>query len=119
MSGAASLIGGGLGAFLGMAVLFGAAAMLSGQAFARNWRPARQLVLASLLLALGDRFLLFALFGGRLLSVGGFILAFILFLAAAGLAYRLTQVTRMVTQYPWLYARRGLFAWRDREARKE
>lgn len=119
MSGAAGLIGGGLGAFLGMAVLFGAAAVLSGQALARNWRPVRQLALAALLLALGDRFLLFALFGGRLLSAGGFLLAFVLLLAVGALAYRLTQARCMVTQYPWLYARRGPFAWRDREARKE
>jgi len=29
-------------------------------------------------------------------------------------AYRLTQAHKMVAQYPWLYERAGLFAWREK-----
>jgi multisubunit Na+/H+ antiporter MnhC subunit len=28
------------------------------------------------------------------------------------LAYRLTLVHRMVSQYPWVYQRSGLFSWK-------
>ena len=28
------------------------------------------------------------------------------------LAYRLTLVHKMVSQYPWLYERAGLFSWK-------
>jgi branched-chain amino acid transport system ATP-binding protein len=36
-------------------------------------------------------------------------------LVAIGLfAYRLNRARKMVSQYPWLYERAGLFRWRDR-----
>jgi len=35
-------------------------------------------------------------------------------LAIASLAYRLTQARKMVSQYPWLYDRAGLFGWRTK-----
>ncbi|MGH6754527.1 DUF6867 family protein, partial [Hypericibacter sp.] len=28
-------------------------------------------------------------------------------------AHRLTQARKMVSQYPWLYARSGLFGWKE------
>ncbi len=110
-----TLLGAGVDAFLVMTlVLFGGAAALAGQALARNWRPMWQLLPYALLLAAGDRFLLFALFGARLLSASGYAIGALLLLGFALLAYRLTQVERMVTQYPWLYQRDGLFHWRSR-----
>ena len=39
-----------------------------------------------------------------------------LLLAVAALAFRVTQAGCMVAQYPWLYERAGLFAWRERRA---
>jgi hypothetical protein len=30
------------------------------------------------------------------------------------LAFRLTRVRRMVSQYPWIYERDGLLGWRER-----
>jgi len=59
--------------FFGLTVLlFGAAAMASGRALARNWRPLWQAVPYTMLLAAADRFLLFALFEGELVSATGF-----------------------------------------------
>jgi len=95
-------------------VLFGGAAAIMGQALARNWRPAWQIVLYAVLLAGADRFLLYALFGAELLSPGGYAAASVILLAAAGASYRLTQAARMTAQYPWLYERAGLFGWRER-----
>jgi hypothetical protein len=95
-------------------VIMGGAGYLTGQAVASTWRPAWQAVLYSLLLGVADRFLVFALFGGTLLSVRGYLVdtAAILILCFAG--YRLTRVRRMVSQYPWLYERDGAFRWRKR-----
>ena len=111
----AALLGGPAPSFFGMTlVLFGAAAAMTGQALARNWRGAGQLVPYALLLAAGDRFLLYALFGARLLSITGYGLAALLLLAIAALAFRVTRARRMTAQYPWLYRRAGLFGWRER-----
>jgi hypothetical protein len=110
-----TLLGGPVPSFLGMTILlFGGAAVMTGQALARNWRGAWQLLPYALLLAAGDRFLLFALFGAELLSVTGYVIAAVLLCVFAGLAFRATQARRMVSQYPWLYVRAGLLAWRER-----
>ena len=95
-------------------VIMGGAGYLTGQAVAGTWRPAWQAVLYGLLLGVADRFLVFALFDGPLLSVRGYLVdtGAILLLCFAG--YRLMRVRRMVTQYPWLFERDGFFRWRKR-----
>jgi branched-chain amino acid transport system ATP-binding protein len=30
------------------------------------------------------------------------------------LAYRITQASKMVSQYPWIYERNGLFGWKPK-----
>jgi len=95
-------------------VLFGGAAALTGQALARNWRPPWQIVLYALLLAGADRFLLYALFGAALLSPAGYAAAAAILSLATAVSYRVTQASRMVAQYPWLYERAGPLGWRAR-----
>jgi len=108
-----NLLGAPLGVFIGVTlVLFGAAAWLTGQALAGTWRPAWQAFAYAPLLAAVDRFLIFALFEGELLSLWGYLLHAAVLLAIMLLAYRVTRARRMVSQYPWLYERAGLIAWR-------
>jgi hypothetical protein len=114
LSGAASLLGASPGAFLGLTLLFGAAALATGRALARHWRPAWQTLPYAALLGAGDRFLLYALFDGELLSVSGYVLGALILLALAFLAYRLILVRGMVRQYPWLYETAGPLSWRRR-----
>ena len=115
MSDAAALLGASPGAFLGLTVvLFGAAALATGRALARQWRPVWQTLPYAALLALGDRFLLYALFDGELLSATGYVIGVVILLALAFLAYRVTLVRRMVRQYPWLYEAAGPLSWRER-----
>ena len=90
----------------------GGASFLMGQAMAATWRSIWQVVLYAALLGGGDRFLNFALFDGRLLSPSGYLIDFTLLLFIALFAYRVTVAALMVRQYPWLYARDGLFGWR-------
>ena len=51
----------------------------------------------------GCGFFDYALAGGELWSIGGFLLGWAVQLAIAAFAYRLTRARQMVRQYPWLY----------------
>ena len=57
---------------------------------------------------------LYALFGGDLLSLSGFLIDFAVLTVLALLAYRVTLVRKMVNQYPWRYERVSLFNYRER-----
>jgi hypothetical protein len=108
------LLGTSWGVFIGVVViLFGFAALMTGQALAQTWRPWWHAVPYSLLLGLGARFFVWALFEGKLLLVAWLIDAAVL-LAIASLAWRVTRVHKMVSQYPWLYERAGVFSWREK-----
>jgi branched-chain amino acid transport system ATP-binding protein len=65
-------------------------------------------------LALANRFLVYALFGGELLHLTGFLIDFAVITVLALLAYRLTVVHKMVSQYPWRYERESLFTYREK-----
>ncbi|MFO1350209.1 MAG: hypothetical protein U1F68_05805 [Gammaproteobacteria bacterium] len=98
--------------FIGVTVVcMGLAAYMTGQAVASTWRAPWQAIVYAALLAFGSRFLIFALFNGKLLSATGFIIDALVLVTIALFAYRITHVSRMVNQYPWLYRRRGPFAY--------
>jgi hypothetical protein len=108
------LLGGDAGPFLGLTLLFGLAALLTGRAMAETWRPAWQVVPAALALAAADRFLLSALFEAKPWSLGGFAAASALLLAAIAVSYYGARARKMVRQYPWLYEPNGSFGWRPK-----
>lgn len=94
--------------------LVGPASFATGHAMALTWRPWNRLLFYSALLSAGLRFLDYALAGGELWSIAGFLLGWLVQLGIAGLAFRLTQARQMVRQYPWLYRRKGLLGWEER-----
>ncbi len=107
------LLGNSLAVFVGMTfVLAGGASWLMGQALAANWRPLWQLFVYAALLGCADRFMIFALFDGELLSVGGYLVDTAVLSILALVAFRLNRVRRMVNQYPWLYEQTTPFGWR-------
>ena len=109
------LLGNSLAVFVGVTVILaGGAAFLMGQALGANWRPVWQVVGYAVLLGFADRFIIFALFEGDLTSLGGYLVDTLVLIAVALLAYRVTRVHQIVTQYPWLYEKAGPFAWRDK-----
>src|SRR3546814_18385385 len=67
----------------------------------------------SVLIAMADRFLLFALRDASLLDPVGFALALVMFSTITALAFRWNQMDKMISQYPWLYERAGPMRWRD------
>jgi hypothetical protein len=109
------LVGNSWAVFIGMTcIIAGGAAWMTGVALALTWRPAWQAVGYALLLTLADRFLIFALFEGELLSLPGFALDAAVLVVVALAGHRITLAGQMVKQYPWLYERRGPLSWRQR-----
>ena len=92
--------------------------VMTGQALAQNWRPTWQIALYGVLLSLGARVATLILFARQLRGPADEAVEFaVLAVVIAGctaLAFRLTRARRMVTQYPWLYVRHGLFGWREK-----
>ncbi|HEY0835110.1 MAG TPA: hypothetical protein VGE72_14495 [Azospirillum sp.] len=110
-----TILGSTLGGFIGLTVIiFGFGAFMTGQVLAEGWKPPSAVIGYTLLLGVGDRFLTFALFGGPLLSISGFIVHTAAIGVIAFSAYQMARARRMVTQYPWLYERSGPFTWRQR-----
>ena len=108
-------IGTSVAAFTGVTlVLFGGASFMMGQAIGATWRPGWQVVPYGLGIGAANQFLTFALFEGPLLDPVPYLVRTAILIAIALFAYRLTQVQKMVTQYPWLYERAGLLSWRAR-----
>ena len=102
--------------FLIMTVIIGGgAAYMAGRNLASKWRPAWMAAAYMIPLGLALRFFHYALFEAELLSVHYFITDTLVLIAATLLGYRLTMVRQMVSQYPWLYERAGLFAWKSRQ----
>jgi hypothetical protein len=95
-------------------VLGGSAAFSTGKAIAQTWRPGWHLVISALILAVGVRFLHFALFGASFLTAQYYAIDALLLLLAAFLGFRLTRVRQMTTRYRWLYQAAGPFAWKPR-----
>jgi len=92
----------------------GSAAWATGKAIAETWRPYPQVILYMTLLGAAVRFAHFALFQGELLSLVSYLADTLYLLAVGSLAWRMTQVSRMVTQYRWLYERSSPITWRER-----
>lgn len=95
-------------------VIGGWLAFMTGNALAATWRPFWQGLPYGILLGAAERFFNYALFGGELLSVTGFVIDTCLIMLITVAAYRATLARKMVLQYPWQYERAGLFGWRSR-----
>jgi hypothetical protein len=103
--------------YLFLTVVFGGgAATLMGRNFATNWRPLSNLVLAGLGLALGVRFLHYALFWEPLVDVLRYALDAVVVVAMALVGYRWRRTEQMTSQYFWLYERTGPLTWRQKSA---
>ncbi len=92
-------------------VLGGLGAWAAGRALARTWRPMPMIALYMLFLTAGVRFLHYALYGEKLLSLHFFIVAYAWTLLVAAFGYRQMRAAQMATQYSWAYERAGL-NWR-------
>ncbi len=109
------IVEGSLPVFLFITVLLGGgAALVSGRALAKGWRPVWQVIAYMLLLAFVTRFFHFSLFEGKLLSLHYYVTDSLILVFLGLLGYRLTRTQQMVTQYKWLYRRTGPLTWTKR-----
>ncbi len=92
-----------LSVFLFATVLLGGGAgFLMGRAVANTWRPVWQLVWYAFLIALGVRFIHYAMFDQILLSGSGLAIDGMVALAAGAAGYYRERARQMREQYPWL-----------------
>ena len=87
--------------------LGGAAAYVSGRAIAETWRPAWQLPLYVLLCCLAVRFIHFALFEEKLLSLRSLLVDYAILLAFGAIGAVRARRWQMHRQYRWLSAGDG------------
>ena len=83
----------------------GGASFLMGRALAKTWRSAWWVCVYSCGLGAVDRFFVYALFQGKLLSLFFYVVDTSVILIIGLLAYRLNFVSVLVRQYPWIYER--------------
>src|SRR5207244_272496 len=94
---------------------FGWVAYMAATALARMWRPWWQIFLYGAILGLASRTLEMMLYEGTLLSGRAYLIDTAYIIVVMLLSYRMALSHMMITQYPWLYERTGLFGWRERE----
>ncbi len=114
-----SILGATLPVFIGITiVLMGLTGWMTGQGLARGWKPMWQLLPYSLLLGCADRFLTWGLFNEEkseiLWLLSGYLIDTAFIIMITFIAYRFTQTSKMVSQYPWLYERSSPFGWREK-----
>lgn len=102
--------------FLVTVAMGGGAAWLAGRAIASTWRPWWHVALYMLVLALAVRFIHFALFQSKLLSLHYYLVDYAVCLTFGLVGFRLMRVRQMVTRYNWINQRAGVFGWRRRAA---
>ena len=100
--------------FLVTVAMGGGAAWLAGRSIAATWRPWWHVAFYMLLLAFAVRFIHFALFNSRLLTLHYYLVDYAVCLVSGLMAFRLTRVRQMVTCYTWINVRSGVFGWRRR-----
>ena len=105
-----------LGVFLLVTVVLGGgAAWLAGRAIAATWRPWWHVAVYMLILAVAVRFLHYALFEGKFLTLHYYLVDYAVCLGAGLLGFRLMRVTQMVDRYGWINERARLLRWRRRD----
>ena len=105
-----ALLGSSLGVYVGLTLgVAGFAAWMTGLAMATTWKPAWHCVVYGLPLGAADRFLVYALFDGPLLSASGYATHAATLVVIALVAFRYHRVRAVVRQYPWEWRRRGPF----------
>src|SRR6202048_4382729 len=104
-----------LGVMLLVSVLMGGgAAWLAGRAIAATWRPWWHIALYMLPLSLAVRFLHYALFESKFLSLHYYLVDYAVCLVFALFGFRLMRVHQMVTRYAWINEPAGFLRWRPR-----
>ncbi|MBL0372327.1 hypothetical protein JJB09_09830 [Rhizobium sp. KVB221] len=87
----------------------------TGKSVADGWGEIIPHVLIyTLLLGIGIRFVHHALFGGTMFSLHYYAIDTVFLLVLAIMGFRYTRAKQMATKYYWLYEKAGPFAWKKK-----
>jgi len=86
---------------LATVVLGGLAAWVTGRSIAETWRPFWHIPAYMVLLAAGVRFIHYAIFHEKLLSLRSVLLDLVVLLMVSALSYWLARRRQMAIQYGW------------------
>jgi hypothetical protein len=101
--------------FLVSVVLGGGAAWLAGRAIAATWRPWWHVAVYMMILTWAVRFLHYALFDGKFLTLHYYLVDYAVCLGAGLIGFRLMRVGQMVSRYGWINERAGPLRWLARD----
>lgn len=90
------------------------AAWQIGKSVASDWKELSTMVVYTLLLGCGARFLHFALYQAQFISPSRYIVDTLVLLIVAYIGYRFTRTNMMTRQYHWLYEKASPISWKDR-----
>jgi small-conductance mechanosensitive channel len=90
------------------------AAWQIGKSVASDWKPLTTMVVYTLLLGCGARFLHFALYQAPFISLSRYLVDTLVLLTVAYIGYRFTRTNMMTRQYHWLYEKASPISWKDR-----
>jgi branched-chain amino acid transport system ATP-binding protein len=109
-----NLLGGDWWSFIVITIVaFGFGALMMGRALADTWRPVWYNVAYGVLLGIANRLFHNFFAGDDILNLPAYVTQTVILIAIALVTFRATTAYKMVTQYPWLYARSGPFSWRE------
>ncbi len=89
-------------------ILGGSVAYVTGKAIAETWRPFWQVIGYLLCLGLVVRFMQYALFQERLLSMRNYLIDIAVLILFGVAGYLLARRRQMATQYDWAATKRGI-----------
>ena len=87
----------------------------TGKGVAESWgNIVPHVVIYTLLLGIGIRFVHHALFNGTMFSLQYYLIDTVLLMMFSVAGFRVTRATQMATKYYWLYEKSGPFAWKKK-----
>jgi uncharacterized membrane protein SirB2 len=103
-------------AFIMISILIGGwTAWRTGKSVATGWGEiVPHLIIYTLLLGVGIRFIHHALFNGTMFSLHYYIVDTVVLLIFSLLGFRYTRARQMATNYYWLYEKTGPFGWKKK-----
>lgn len=104
----------GLWPFILVTLLIGGwTAWMTGKGVAESWGQVwPHLIIYTLILGIGVRFVHHALFYGTMFNLHYYIVDTIYLMILSFLGFRYTRTNQMATKYYWLYEKSGPFAWK-------
>lgn len=95
-------------------VLGGWTAWRTGKSVADGWQTYTTVLVYTMLLGLGIRFVHHALFNGTMFSLHYYVVDTIILLLFSTAGFRFYRTRQMVSSYYWLYEKASPFSWKNK-----